>query len=477
MLNLPVGRRRAEEFARLLDEGLPRTDAPADGELGRLVALATAIRSSDPAPDPAYVARSRQRLVAMASVMAAVQVPAQRRAGPAPRPTSPVARWFAEWRGQRRMAVASGLVTALVIIVALGIGGARSLPGEPLYGIKRSAEAFELATTSGDVARGRLHLEFAATRLSEVSALAHGRSTAAAALPGHPVAGGLAAGRQTTRLILGGLIAMDNQVIAGSRDLTQAWQATGDPALLTELRGFSRRQFRVLAALVPDLPLGARMTAEQSLALLVVVSRRTEQLAAIGQCGSGCRRSGGPGFVMRVDALGPLPCDARCQRTLAAVGRPGSGTAATRSLIVDPTGSTPAGTAPSATGTGGATLGGVLAGTTAESGSLGGQLLQIVTVLPPTTPSQPVPSASVPLPPLPVPVPSATTGVGPLPSSPVPLPTTSPVPSLPSAPVPSPTAVSPVPVPTVTPPAVTAPSTPPLPSSLTTVLPSPSLPL
>ena len=46
-----------------------------------------------------------------------------------------------------------------------------AIPGDALYGVKRSTEQAQLALAGSDVSRGQLHLEFARTRLAEAGAL------------------------------------------------------------------------------------------------------------------------------------------------------------------------------------------------------------------------------------------------------------------------------------------------------------------
>jgi uncharacterized protein DUF5667 len=63
-----------------------------------------------------------------------------------------------------------------VMVLVLGAGSAiaassGALPGDPLYGVKRTVERVSLAMHRDPVGRAALHLQFADTRLHEVSAL------------------------------------------------------------------------------------------------------------------------------------------------------------------------------------------------------------------------------------------------------------------------------------------------------------------
>jgi len=71
--------------------------------------------------------------------------------------------------------LASAFVLAAMLLV-IGAGSAiaassSALPGDPLYGVKRAVERISLAMHRDPVGRSALHLQFADTRLHEVSAL------------------------------------------------------------------------------------------------------------------------------------------------------------------------------------------------------------------------------------------------------------------------------------------------------------------
>ena len=107
-----------------------------------------------------------------------------------------------------------------------------ALPGEMLYSIKRASESAEIGLTSGQEAKGLKHLDFASTRLEEVSDLIE-RQAATAAGAG-PVAAGI--GPDEAALVLDNLRAFDEQARTGSRlILPLAAQPTGpSPAELGE---------------------------------------------------------------------------------------------------------------------------------------------------------------------------------------------------------------------------------------------------
>ena len=106
-----------------------------------------------PAPDPAFKLRTRNLMLAIA---------AQRRA------TRKQTRWLA--RPAARLALAVALSGALLVggIVA---ASAQSLPGEPLYQVKRGVETVQLAVTLDPAANARLRLQLAGRRVTEAEQL------------------------------------------------------------------------------------------------------------------------------------------------------------------------------------------------------------------------------------------------------------------------------------------------------------------
>lgn len=247
MPSLPAPR-RAEEFARLLDSGA----GTADPALAPMLTLARGLQSlpTDGAPREEFRAALRQRLVAVATVQAAAE------------PTTPVRRsaWSGGWRGwqgQRKVAVASGTLAALVAVAGVAVGASRSLPGDPLYGVKRSTEAAQLFVTSGDVNRGEKHLEYARTRLQEISDMLRPGSALGGGALGQPLAAAPVAGSLTGRLT-DALKDMDSDTLDGSRDLTRAFRDDRDRGALLTLRTFATQQHNELAGLLPSFPAAAQ---------------------------------------------------------------------------------------------------------------------------------------------------------------------------------------------------------------------------
>lgn len=297
MPSLPAPR-RAEEFARLLESGAGSIDRP----LLSMLTVARGLQSlpTDGAPSEEFRAALRKRLVAVAAVQA--------QAGPAPA-ASQARAWAGSWRGwqgQRKIAVLSGSLAALVAVAGVAVGASRSLPGDPLYGVKKGTEAAQLFVTSGDVDRGNRHLDYARTRLQEISDLLKPGSALGGGALGQPLAAAPAAGSLPGRLTEA-LKDMDSDTLDGSRDLTEAFRDQHDRGALLTLRSFATQQHHELAGLLPAFPAAAKPRAELSLGLLTAVHQRAQQLLDTGACTGACAQAT-PGHTGE-DRLGVLPCD------------------------------------------------------------------------------------------------------------------------------------------------------------------------
>lgn len=162
----PSERRKAEQFDALL-EGRAAAD---DRDLAPLLALSAQLRDLDlPAavPDPQFRQRLRTRLLAVASVHG-VGDQSRYRAASERRPV----RHRARPRFSRRATlVVAGALAGLTTLTGVSAASSDANPGDPLYNVKRSREAAQLALARSDVSRGQLHLEFAQRRLREASAV------------------------------------------------------------------------------------------------------------------------------------------------------------------------------------------------------------------------------------------------------------------------------------------------------------------
>ncbi|MGY1843506.1 DUF5667 domain-containing protein [Modestobacter sp. SYSU DS0875] len=261
--------------------GPPRTAE--DLVLARLEGLAEEHAAR---PDPAFRAATRARLVAMA----AVREPSPRRRG--------LRRLLAARTPPRRGRLTAGLAGATLTVAALGgllTAAQGAAPGDLLYEVKRGGEATQLVLV-GDSSRGATLLDFASTRLGELTELA--------------VAGEASPVLETLRT-------MDQQTTEGASWLTTRAVADADAAALQALATWTTGQRTGLDALPDDLPAGVDEALAGSRRLVSAVADRATALGTALAC------AGGPA-VTAADELGPRP--APCPPDVPAAQRPAPGT-------------------------------------------------------------------------------------------------------------------------------------------------------
>lgn len=163
MTSLLASRRRAEDFARLVEGARRRPGDPGLAPLQNLVAL---LQPAPVEPSDAFRTALRERLLSAAAdaprdaVPAGVPIPATRSAVRTPN------RW--------RIAA-----VALSIALAGGMAGTAAAargaqPGEMLYPLKLGLERTEVAVATNPESRGNQYLKQAMARLSEAHRLADG---------------------------------------------------------------------------------------------------------------------------------------------------------------------------------------------------------------------------------------------------------------------------------------------------------------
>jgi hypothetical protein len=305
----PFGRSRAERFADLLDGASAHRS---DDDLGDLVDTARALSSTrmpaDATIDPVFRDRLRTRLVSVLEVQGVA------RTAPAPAPS--------RFRLPRRVVIAGPALAGVLALSGIGAASTGAVPGDTLYGVKRSTESAQLSLASSDANKGRLFLEFARNRMTEATA----------------VRGDAVAVDRT-------LDDMDSASRNGTRLLGSAAVGGQDRAPLDILDGFVLAQRAELSALLPVLVPDARDRALDSLVLLEQIGARSLELRGSMLCTAGYAEEGG------TDDLGPLPqrCAAlRAGSTPGVNGLPGP-TASGTGL---PSGAVPSGT-PTLPGLGG----------------------------------------------------------------------------------------------------------------------------
>jgi hypothetical protein len=187
-----------------------------------------------------------------------------------------------------------------------------ALPGDALYGIKRTAEAASLGLTFGDESKALKHLEFASARVTEIETLAQRYPN-----PSDSPTGGY----------LTALSDFDNDASAGSRQLI-ALATRNDGRQLEALRAWAKQQAQRLDAVEGRLPGAARNRQAASLTLLDKIATRSDELLQRMQCYQITTGSS--------DDVGALPATGACERVPGANApvAPGSGGARTPSAGV-----------------------------------------------------------------------------------------------------------------------------------------------
>jgi hypothetical protein len=191
-----------------------------------------------------------------------------------------------------RLAIASlALLTLVGSLTGMSVLLARdALPGDALYGVKRTAEAASLGLTFGDEPKALKHLEFAAARVAEIETLARRYADPADA----PVGG-----------YLNALTDFDNDATAGSRQLITLATST-DGRLLGSLHDWSAQQAHRLGQVAPRLPAAAGSREIATRALLDRIVARSDALLARMDCFQITSGS--------YDDIGALPATGTCER-------------------------------------------------------------------------------------------------------------------------------------------------------------------
>jgi hypothetical protein len=276
-------RRRAERFAQLLDEAgggrRHHVRSRLDAQLAELVAIGhqTATLRPDVELDPEFRVGLRALLVATAeregigrtAQEAAEPAPAGRGGRRTPVPATPS-------RGRTRGAVIIGVAVGAIAVSGMSAASENAVPGDALYGVKRSTERAQLALASSDVTRGQLYLDFAHTRVAEAAAVRRDSDGFASVLDD-----------------------MDTDTRQGVKLLTTAAVVRRDPAALEAITSFVTMQRLELGDLLDRVSPTNRSRTLRSLELLDDVIKRADGLRA----GLSCGTSPSAGS----DRLGPKP--------------------------------------------------------------------------------------------------------------------------------------------------------------------------
>ncbi|HEX7302148.1 DUF5667 domain-containing protein [Lentzea sp.] len=261
-----------------------------DDDFAEDLAIVDLLRRMDVGPDAETRERMKQRVLT------------------APPPEKPLALASVRRVGARaRLAVAA----AAVLCLLMSLGGMSvllsrdALPGDPLYGIKRTTEGASLGLTFDEESRALKHLEFAAARVTEMETLADRASDSSAQLTA--------------------LTDLDADAVEGARQLT-TYATASDKTALPALRDWALGQYEKLGTLRPRLPEDAGKHADTTMWLLASIAQRAHDLTARIGCGAVTSGSSDP--------LGPLPAKDECA---AATQDPNAPTSRAPSTSTQPT--------------------------------------------------------------------------------------------------------------------------------------------
>ena len=214
---------------------------------------------------------------------------------------------------KRRFRFAKPLIAVACALTAfvLLLGGAvllsqHALPGDALYGVKRASEDVEYSTTSGSVAKGKLKLDFAATRIGEVQDLLHTPTAMAGGAGAIADSGQISSG--TAGLVHDTLNSADSDILAASQMLNGDAVRNDNAASLDAITSWTPAQVTAMQVIVGRIPTGTALhrDAEYTLGLLRQAKQRSTALRA--DLGCNCLSS-------TPDQFGPVPCAGSCSST------------------------------------------------------------------------------------------------------------------------------------------------------------------
>ncbi|MEU8155320.1 DUF5667 domain-containing protein [Micromonospora sp. NPDC048986] len=282
MDNTLFSRRRAERFAQLLDEanGARRhhVRSRVDGQLAPLVAVGQRLSVDPPAVEVDQDFRTGLRAMLLAtaereglgSTPAAVSEPAATTSRGRLLPA------VTARRARARGAILVGIAAGAIAVSGISAASENAVPGDALYGMKRSTERAQLALASSDISRGQLFLDFARTRVGEAAKLRGDRIGYSAVLDD-----------------------MDADSRQGVRLLTSAAVQRAEPGSLDTLNTFVSSQRRAVRGLLDGSTRVDRERTQRSLVLLDSIRERSDDLRAAISCGLPAPAAS--------DALGPNP--------------------------------------------------------------------------------------------------------------------------------------------------------------------------
>ena len=282
-------RRRAERFAQLLDEAnggrRHHVRSAVDDDLAELVAVGHRVsalqRSVDVQVDPEFrvglramlvAAADRESMGAVGDGQATIDLEAFRAAAKVGTQPTRTAR-----RLRTRGAIIAGVACGAIAVSGISAASDGAVPGDALYGVKRSTERAQLALASSDLTKGQLFLDFASTRQAEAEAV------------------------NRTDGFIRVLDDMDVNTRQGVKLLTTTAIARRDPGALDAVSAFLKHQRPEVAAMVGGADVADYQRATESHDLLVKIEQRVTDLRKSLTCNEG--------VSPKSDAIGPLPFD------------------------------------------------------------------------------------------------------------------------------------------------------------------------
>jgi hypothetical protein len=282
-------RRRAERFAQLVDEAnggrRHHSRSRLDGQLAELVTVGRQLGAMpiSVAPEATFKRDLRAMLIATAVRegigVTAVAEPEAERNSSAFRPTR------SPRQARARGAIVVGIAAGTLALSGVSVASGEAMPGDALYGVKRSTEKAQLALANSDLGRGQLHLEFARTRLQEAHSVRDGGGAFTTAMSD-----------------------MNSDTELGVKLLTTAAMERQDTGALDTVDRFAADQRMLVAQLLDIVNPNDRAEVTGALALLDAIEKRSVAL----RLGLACDAE-----VKGEDNLGPKPA------TCSAVGAPG----------------------------------------------------------------------------------------------------------------------------------------------------------
>ncbi|MBM0260788.1 DUF5667 domain-containing protein [Micromonospora sp. 4G55] len=278
-------RRRAARFAQLLDEAnggrRHHVRSRADDRLTALVGVGQRLVAARPDVEVDAEFRTGLRAMLVATAEREGMGAATATATTPARTTEPASRGsllgaVTARQIRARGAILVGIAAGAVAVSGISAASEDAVPGDALYGMKRSTERAQLALTSSDLSRGQLFLDFARTRLDEAGTLRGDLAEFSAVLDD-----------------------MDADTRQGVRLLTTTAAQRSDPAGLDAVNTFVTGQRKAVGGLLDGASRAERDRTRRSLALLDAIRKRSDTLRAAIACGL-------PAPVDS-DALGPAP--------------------------------------------------------------------------------------------------------------------------------------------------------------------------